>query len=62
MLSVPNIRWKTIGINFVIELPESIEFDIVIIVVNSVSKRAHFISTYTTVTTENAARLFLHHG
>ena len=62
MLPVPNIRWKTISIDFVIELPESIEFDIVIIVVNSVSKRAHFISTHTIVTIENATRLFLHYG
>jgi len=33
LLPVPNIRWKTISIDFVIELPESIEFDIVIIVI-----------------------------
>ena len=30
-------------------------------VVDSVSKRVHFVPTHTTVTAEGAARLFLHH-
>ena len=30
-------------------------------VIDSVSKRVHFVPTYTTVTVEEAARLFLHH-
>jgi len=44
-----------------IELPESSEHDAVITVVDSVSKRVHFVPTHTTVTAEGAARLFLHH-
>jgi len=47
-------------VDFVVELPLSSGHDAVITVVDSVSKRAHFIPTHTTVTAEGAARLFLH--
>jgi len=47
-------------VDFVVELPLSSRHDAVITVVDSVSKRAHFILTHTTVTAEGAARLFLH--
>ena len=30
-------------------------------VIDSISKRVHFVPMYTTVTVEEAARLFLHH-
>jgi len=46
--------------DFVVELPLSSGHDAVMTVVDSVSKRAHFILTHTTVTAEGAARLFLH--
>ena len=46
--------------DFVVELPLSSGYDAVITVVDSVSKRAHFIPTHTMVTVEGAARLFLH--
>jgi len=44
-----------------VELPESSRHDAVMTVVDSVSKRVHFVPTHTTVTAEGAARLFLHH-
>ena len=50
-----------ISVDFIIELPKSVGFDTVMTVVDSVSKMAHFILTYTTVSIERAARLFLHH-
>jgi len=43
-----------------VELPSSSGHDTVMTVVDSVSKRVHFIPTHTTVTAEGAARLFLH--
>jgi len=46
--------------DFVVELPLSSGHDAVITVVDSVSKRAHFIPMYTTVTAEGVARLFLY--
>jgi len=45
----------------VVELPESSRHDAVMMVVDAVSKRVHFIPTHTTVTVEGAARLFLHY-
>jgi len=45
----------------VVELLESSGHDAVMTVVDSVSKRVHFILTHTTVTVKGAARLFLHH-
>jgi len=52
--------WNTLSVDFVVELPLSSGHDTVITVVDSVSKRAHFIPTHTTVTAEGAARLFLY--
>jgi len=42
------------------ELPFFSRHDIVMTVVDSVLKQAHFILTHTTVTVKGAARLFLH--
>ena len=50
-----------LSVDFVVELPESSGHDAVMTVVDSVSKRVHFVPTHTTVTVEGAARLFLHH-
>jgi len=47
-------------VDFVVELPLSSGHDAVMTVVDSVSKRAHFIPTHMTVIAEGAARLFLH--
>jgi len=59
-LRIPDSRWDTFSVDFVVELPLSSGHDAVMTVVDSVSKRAHFILTHTTVTAEGAARLFLH--
>jgi len=48
-------------VDFVVELLESSGHDAVMTVVDSVSKRVHFVLTHTTVTVEGAARLFLHY-
>ena len=53
-------RWDTLSVDFIVELPLSSGHDAVIIVVDSMLKRAHFILTHTTVTAKGAARLFLH--
>jgi len=47
-------------VDFVVKLLLSSGHDAVMMVVDSVSKQAHFIPTHTTVTAEEAARLFLH--
>jgi len=61
LLSVQDARWDTLSVDFVVELLESSGHDAVMTVVDSVSKRVHFIPTHTMVTAEGAARLFLHH-
>ena len=55
-----NIRWKTMNINFIVKLLEFIIFDIVMTVIDSVSKKTHFILIYITITTKSAIRSFLY--
>jgi len=59
-LQIPDSRWDTLSVDFVVELPLSSGHDMVITVVDSVSKWAHFIPMHTTVTVEGVAQLFLH--
>jgi len=54
-LSVPDARWDTLSVDFVVELPESSGHDAVMTVVDVVSKRVYFILTHMTVTAEGAA-------
>jgi len=54
-------RWDTLSVDFVVELLESSGHDAVMTVVDSVSKRVHFVPMHTMVTVEGAARLFLHY-
>jgi transposase InsO family protein len=60
-LEIPPGRWEQISVDFVVELPDAHGFDAVMSVVDTLSKRTHFIPTHTTVNAEGAARLFLHH-
>jgi len=59
-LRIPDSRWDTLSVDFVVELPLSSGHNTVMTVVDSVSKRAHFILTHMTVIAEGAARLFLY--
>ena len=59
-LQIPDSWWDTLSVDFVVELPLFSEHDTVMTVVDSVSKRAHFIPMHTMVIAEGAARLFLH--
>jgi len=61
LLSIPDAQWDTLSIDFVVKLLESSGHNAVMTVVDSVSKRVHFVLTHTTVIAEGAAKLFLHH-
>lgn len=51
----------TLSVNFMVELSTSSRFDAIMIVVDSVSKRAYFLLIHMTVTTEEAVKLFPYH-
>ena len=61
LLSVLDIQWDMLSVNFVVELPESSRHDAIMNVMDSVSKRVYFVPMHTMVTAEGAARLFLYY-
>ncbi len=58
-LPIPEERWNTVSVDFISELPESGRYDTIMVVVNSIGKRAHFSETLTTVMAAGAANLYL---
>jgi transposase InsO family protein len=66
-LPVPPEPWDTISVDFIVELPESSGHDTIMVVVDSVIKKAHFFPTVTPITAARTARLYVqnvwrHHG
>jgi len=66
-LPIPEERWDVMSVDFIVELPESRGYDAIMVVMDLVSKRAHFMETLTMVTAAGAANLYLchvwkHHG
>jgi hypothetical protein len=56
-----------INVDFIVELPESSSHDTIMVVVDSIIKKAHFVPTVTTITAAGTARLYVqnvwrHHG
>ena len=60
-LSIPDEWWNTLSVDLMVELLEFSRHDAVMTVVDSVSKRVHFVPMHTMVTVKEAARLFLHY-
>jgi hypothetical protein len=63
----PDAPWDRISVDFIVELPESHGYNAIMCVVDSLTKRVHFIPTHTTINAEGTALLFLkevwkHHG
>jgi len=56
-LPIPSAPWD----NFIVELPQSAGHDSIMVVVDSVTKHAHFVSTVTTISAARATHLFLNH-
>src|ERR1700761_2989445 len=60
-LPIPDAPWDTISVDFIVELPESNGKDAIMVVVDSVTKRSHFIGTVTTLSAAGTAQLYLQH-
>ena len=61
LLPILEFHWDTISVDFIVELLESHSYDVVMNIVDSVSKMSHFIPTHTTITALGVACLFLTH-
>ena len=60
-LPTPDNPWDTVSVDFIVELLDSEGHNAVMVVVDSVTKQAHFIPTFTTVTAAGTTRLFIQH-
>ncbi|KAE9167490.1 hypothetical protein PF004_g28808 [Phytophthora fragariae] len=62
-LDIPEQRWKHITMDFVVRLPVTKlhKFDSILVIVDRLTKRAHFIATKTTATAQDTAKLFRDH-
>jgi len=60
-LPIPSAPWDTISVDFIVELPQSAGHNSIMVIVDSVMKHAHFISTVTAISAAGAAHLFLNH-
>ena len=62
-LLVPQYPWEVVGVDFVTSLPKSGKegYTAVMILIDHLSRMAHFIPTYDEVTAEQSADMFVHH-
>jgi len=58
-LAIPEECWDAISVDFISELPESGGYNAIMVAVDSVGKRSHFVETVTTVTAAGAANLYV---
>ncbi|KAF1333396.1 Retrovirus polyprotein, partial [Globisporangium splendens] len=59
-LSIPSGRWVEISMDFLVSLPKTNEgHDVILVIVDRLTKRAKFIATKTTATAEDTADLFM---
>ena len=60
-LPVPDNPWDVISVDCITELPEANGKDCIMVVVDSITKRSHFIDTVTTISAAGSARLYVKH-
>jgi len=59
LLPIPEECWDVISMDFISELPESGGYDSIMVAINTIGKRFHFVKTVTMVTATRAANLYL---
>ena len=57
-LPIPEDRWSVVLVDFISELPDAHGYSAIIVIVDSVGKRAHFIPTTTTCSALGAVNLY----
>ena len=57
-LEIPKKPWTSISMDFIVDLPPSKGFDSIFVVVDRLTKMAHFVPCNKTVTGEETASLF----
>ena len=55
---IPYCQWQIILVNLITELPQSHGYDSILIAIDRLSKRAHFIATTSDITSLRVAQLF----
>jgi hypothetical protein len=60
-LPVPEAPWDVVSVDFISELPEVNGKDCIMVVVDSVTKRSHFVDTNTTISAVGSTRLYVKH-
>jgi hypothetical protein len=55
----PEEQWNVVGVDFIVKLPDSHGYDMIMNVIDSVSKWSYFIPTHTTINAEEATQLYI---
>ena len=58
-LPIPRRPWSSVSMDFITDLPSSNSFDSIFVVVDRLTKMAHFVPCKKTSSSEDTARLFL---
>jgi hypothetical protein len=58
-LPVPDQPWKSISMDFIVDLPKVNQFDAILVVVDRFSKQAHFIPCNKKVTAQELAKIYI---
>jgi len=59
-MTIPEWKWEHITMDFVVGLPRTLgKFDAVWVIVDRLTKSAHFISVVTTYTSERLAQIYI---
>src|SRR4029077_14265056 len=58
-LEIPGRNWESISMDFIMDLPLSHSYDTILVVVDRLTKQAHFIPTHKSLDAPGLAQLFI---